>query len=248
MNHEQLKMGLTEIAEEQIPPGTDLWSQIARQLPAPEQGGRNRRSRTAILAIAATVFAFMLFFTVTPVGRSWADSIWQLFTPASSERIAIPTDDTYPTMQTFNTIEAAETFLGWEGVRFAADPTGVTLAFVEANRDTDSLRIVYETAGGQLVLSQGGEAIYADGEWESVPAEFIETVSINGATGEYVAGAFVAPDPTAAEAVWNPSVPLQRVRWQDGSRWFELMKQGDPGPLEYLDKAGLIELAEQLNK
>jgi hypothetical protein len=47
-------------------------------------------------------------------------------------------------------------------------------------------------------------------------------------------------------ATWNPDAPLLRLRWVQDGVWFEMTKTGNAEALDYLDQAGLIELAESL--
>jgi len=52
--------------------------------------------------------------------------------------------------------------------------------------------------------------------------------------------------PNETSATWNPDAPVLRLRWVKDGIWFEMAKFGDVVPIEYLDQAGLIELAESL--
>jgi hypothetical protein len=144
------------------------------------------------------------------------------------------------------TLEEAEIALGWDIREFAENPSGLSFSRVEVNLEGQFVSTHYEAEGGRLVLSQGFGDYSFDGDWESVPVDAVEPVMIGNASGEYVQGGFVAIDPEDSEATWNPNVAMQRLRWKEGDSWFEIMKQGDAYPIEYLDKAGLIALAENL--
>ena len=62
---------------------------------------------------------------------------------------------------------------------------------------------------------------------------------------EFAAGTFVVHEGEEA-ATWNPNAPVLRLRWVKDGVWFEMTKFGDVKAIEYLDQAGLTELAESL--
>jgi hypothetical protein len=86
---------------------------------------------------------------------------------------------------------------------------------------------------------------FVQSDWDRVPAEAVVPVKIEKLDGEFVEGTFVVPvDQTSA--VWNPSAPILRLRWVKNGIWFEMTKFGDVHAIEYLDRDGMIELAESL--
>jgi hypothetical protein len=60
-----------------------------------------------------------------------------------------------------------------------------------------------------------------------------------------VQGTFVVY-PGEILATWNPEAAIFRLRWLQNDIWFEIAKYGNVEEIEYLDQAGLIELAESL--
>lgn len=69
----------------------------------------------------------------------------------------------------------------------------------------------------------------------------VDTVQINGTTGEYTVGVWKAND--AGEWIWTNDPWLQRLRWQENGMAFELLYMGPP---EEITKADLIAIAESL--
>jgi hypothetical protein len=70
-------------------------------------------------------------------------------------------------------------------------------------------------------------------------------VKIKDLDAEYVQGAYVVyPGATAAE--WNPDAAILRLRWIEDGIWFEMAKFGGVESIAYLDKAGMIALAESM--
>jgi hypothetical protein len=63
--------------------------------------------------------------------------------------------------------------------------------------------------------------------------------------GEFARGTFVVYAGQTS-ATWNPNAHILRLRWVKDGIWFEMTKFGDAKAIEYLDQAGLIELAESL--
>jgi hypothetical protein len=70
-------------------------------------------------------------------------------------------------------------------------------------------------------------------------------VKIGELEGEFAQGTFVVY-PGETQATWNPEAAILRLRWVDDGIWFQMTKFGDVEAIEYLDQAGLVELAESL--
>lgn len=142
-------------------------------------------------------------------------------------------------------IKSAEEMVGFDVKEFPVDPQGLTFSSVEAISVLKEIIITYDVigGGGLLDFEQGIGAIQ-DGLWGEVPADAVEDVLIGNLPGEYVQGMFTSDG--SGEATWNPDAPVQRLRWQDGERWFSLEKNGDPYPIEYLRREEMITLAVSL--
>lgn len=80
-----------------------------------------------------------------------------------------------------------------------------------------------------------------------VPAEAVQSVTINGQPGEYVEGGFIMK-PGSQQFTWDSSMSMARLRWKDGDTWFEMTKPGTPEALKDLleEKESFIRLAESL--
>jgi hypothetical protein len=91
---------------------------------------------------------------------------------------------------------------------------------------------------------QSQEGFYQS-DWDSVPADAVVPVKIGELDGEFAQGTFVVY-PGDTTATWNPDAPIMRLRWVNNGVWFEMTKHGGVQPIEYLDLAGLIKLAESL--
>ena len=99
-------------------------------------------------------------------------------------------------------------------------------------------------AYGHLIIMQSQEGFYQS-DWDNVPADVVVPVKIGELDGEFAQGTFVVY-PEEITATWNPDASIMRLRWVNNGVWFEIAKHGDVHPIEYLDLAGLIKLAERL--
>jgi hypothetical protein len=70
-------------------------------------------------------------------------------------------------------------------------------------------------------------------------------LNIGELDGEFVRGRFVVYVGETV-ATWEPDASILRLRWVKDGIWFEMTKSGHAQAIEYLDQAGLIELAESL--
>lgn len=145
-------------------------------------------------------------------------------------------------------IALAELQVGFDAREFQAVPQGFVFAGVQSDAALRSLTINYDVfeGGGSLTLQQGeGDLLISTSSWGEVPASAIQKVEVNGNYAEFARGVFVVL-PGTASATWNADVPVERLRWSEGDRWFSLEKFGDTAPVEYLDKEAMIALAASL--
>lgn len=168
-------------------------------------------------------------------------------TPTPLPPLGIDCDD----LSVFNTypcqIARSETKVGFDAKELPVTPKGLAFKEAIANPVLQRLEINYivPQGGGYLTLAQGLGEFPPAGDWSAVPLEAIEEVLVNGQPAEYVEGYFAA-DAGANTVYWHDDMGVARLRWKEGERWFSLEKYGDPYPIEYLDKNGLIALAESL--
>lgn len=142
-------------------------------------------------------------------------------------------------------VAKAEAALKFDAREFPEVPRGYAFVDVQSNPTLNSMTINYQVVegGGYLTLGQGiGTIQQASSSWGEVSANAIERVSVGNQYGEYAQGQFVV-FPGATSATWEPTVPVFRLRWSEGDRWFALEKFGNTAPVEYLDKDQLIALA-----
>jgi hypothetical protein len=302
MNDKPIQRILQALADEAVPPETDLWPALrarigttaarrgVQHLPktvgvglnipagAPAAGAKEnpfkgtltmtptlfRQPRTRLLAIStlAALVTLAAWLLATPQGRVLAQNVWRFFNPAAADSFAVPEamgaaePSAGPTAVPPQFVAAAcaadlacqlgaaEAAVGFEALALE-DVPGLTWHYVEAFPESGTLRLGYTAqGGGGLVLSQSRGDLPAS-PWEAVPPEAAKAVQVNGQPAEYVEGTFVVMA-GATEATWNAGAPLQRLRWREGGVLYELSKMGDPEPLEYLDEAALIALAESL--
>lgn len=217
---------------------------------------KTRRLPRVALALLAVVALFALTLA-TPQGRSFAQEILQFFNRteetsfplAPSQMAPNPEQDTanQPTAEPPSplvTVAEAEAQAGFDAAELSAVPEGLT--FLGARLYGNTIHLEYETPdqGGHLTIAQSQEG-YNQSDWDSVPADNIVPVKIGELDGEFVQGTFVV-FPNATEATWNAEAPLLRLRWQKDGIWYEITKFGDTQPIETLDQAALIALAEDL--
>jgi hypothetical protein len=274
MNDKHIQQTLIQLAEDGVPADANLWPALRAQLAArtgpafaekgtpmlkPVTGGAWPLAARALGAATLTLLLLAAALLVTPQGRAWAQSVWQFFSVAPADSFAVqpvaPPQADAPTAvaPSVNAAEcgadlacqvrSAETLLGFTPVVPDEGFAGLTLQAVDAAGGI--LRLSYAAqGGGGLVLSQGQGDLTAS-RWDEVAAEAVEAVQVGDVPGEYVQGTFVVPAGSST-AIWNSDAVVLRLRWQQGDRYFELAKLGDPEHLEYLDKAALIALAETI--
>lgn len=266
MSDKKIQSILKDVMESEIPSAQiDLWLAVRADLAAGQslknpQGDRmNRKKYIPRLALALSL-ALLLVFFATPRGRTFAEGLLALFTPAEStafplEDSQVPPmepDEVSPTMEPPSpilSIADAEAQAGFSIAVFPEVPAGFEFLGVRLYGNNASLEYQAQGGGGHLALMQSREGYYqADGgsvPWDSVPAEAVVLVKIGDLDGEFARGMFVVY-PEQTEATWNPDAPVMRLRWADGGVWYELTKHGDVQPIEYLDMEAMIELAEGL--
>ena len=263
MDNKKIQAILQEALEEEVPSADiHLWPAVKSLVagkPTNPQGVPKmntpfmRRVPRVALAILAIVALFALILT-TPQGQSFAQSLWQFFSPAedtsiplSDTQIAVEPEKNNPTAEApapLITVAEAEAQVGFDVAELSFLPEGFD--YLGARLYGNVVNLEYQTPdlGGHLNISQFREG-YSESDWDSVPAEFIIPVKIGELDGEFVQGSFVVY-PNAVEATWNPEMAMWRLRWEKDGIYYEITKFGDVQAIEYLDQAGLIALAEDL--
>jgi hypothetical protein len=265
MEKQEIQSVLQDALEEEIPSSqVQLWpivkaNLVAGESPLNQQGVKmntiklQRTSR--LMFVILTLVVLLVIFLVTPQGRSFAQSILQFFSRA--EETTFPLDDSQIVSNEPETLQPtalppapllsvaeAEAQAGFDIAELPFIPHGFD--YLGARLYGEVINIEYETPGkgGHLIISQTQDG-FNQSEWDNVPAGEIASVKIGELEGEFVQGTFVVY-PGENFATWNPEAAILRLRWMQDDILFEITKYGNVEAIEYLDQAGLIELAESL--
>ena len=262
MDSKNIKSILQDALEDEVPASQiDLLPAVQSRLLAGrkfsnQQGERMNNIQTKRLAYSAIAFIALLVVTfATPQGRAFAQNVLQFFTRAEGSSFELEPSQIVPveTAQAEATaappspllsVAEAETQTGFDALELPAVPNG--FEFLGARLYGNAVSIEYQAqgGGGHIIIMQSPDG-FNQSDWDQVPAEAIIPVRIGDLDGEFTQGTFVVY-PNETSATWNPDAPLLRLRWVKDGIWFEMTKFGDVEPIEYLDKDGLIELAESL--
>jgi hypothetical protein len=263
MDNKNLKSILQDALEDQIPasqvnllPAVQA-RLVARKQSLVQQGEKMKKIRTRKLAFSAmAIVALLAVALITPQGRALAQSVLHLFTRAESDTLplqpwqmpaseVVQADATaLPPSQLITIISDAERLAGFDVAELASTPEGFTFLGARLYGNAISLEFEAQGGGGNLIIMQSRDG-YVQSDWDKVPADAISPVKIGEVDGEFVQGTFVvfAGD---TSATWNPEAAILRLRWVRDGVWFEMTKFGDVESIEYLDQAGLIELAKNM--
>jgi len=213
----------------------------------------HRRPGPAIVFLM--IVGLLVIAFITPQGRSLAQSIVQFFLRAESTTFPLQDsqimgnepDPSSPTAEPpgpLLSVAEAEAKAGFAAAEPPRMPEGFN--YLGARLYGNAISIEYEAhgSGGHLILMQSREG-FVQSDWDKVPANAIIPVKIGERDGEFVQGTFVVYAGETS-ATWNSDAPILRLRWMENGIWFELTKFGDVETIEYLDREGLIKLAESL--
>jgi hypothetical protein len=265
MKQMRIRSILQDALEEEIPSSqVKLWpavkaSLVAGKHPPLQQGGKmNAKPLRRIPRLAFVVSMMVLLVAValvTPEGRALSENILQLFRRAEGTRLPLQpsgamTREPNPAAPTARppapliSVAEAEAQAGFRAAVLPLVPDGFD--YFGARLYGKAIAIEYEARdwGGHLFIMQSQEG-FVQSDWDKVPADAIVPVRVGESDGEFAAGTFVV---YAGEtlATWNPNHPMLRLRWEKDGVWFEMTKFGDGKAIEYLDQAGMIDLAERL--
>ncbi len=214
------------------------------------------RVAAALGMIVLLVLGISIF---SPSFDTFAQRISQFFFPSESETITThidPREISHP-LERFNlSMAEAENLAGFPLKIPATLPAVFEFTGAAYDETRQAAILNYVTSDSQLVLRISQQPLGSS--YQSIsPAAQIESVEIGSFTGEYVAGGWMIPVPevksgfddhaiASTQAVWDPTVYLQTLRWADGAILFEIMFAGDPEHPEHLDKDELIAIATRL--
>jgi hypothetical protein len=148
------------------------------------------------------------------------------------------------------TVRLAEDLLGYsiKGVPVDSDLLVFSSLQVDKNQQKAMLSYGYLGYPGtdhSVWIQQGIGNFPLGSEWDQVPEEAVRAVQIGEYQGEYVQGAYIVR-PGATQATWTVEIPMARLRWKEGNRWYEIFKAGQPEGVTRMDQAGMSALAEML--
>ena len=264
MDDRNIKSILQGALEEEVPASQiDLLSAVQSRLVAGkqfshQQGARMIQRVMQHIAFSALAIALLLAITlVTPQGRAFAQNVLQLFRRADSKTFDLEASQIVPveTAQAEPTamppspmisIAEAEAQVGFDVLELPTVPAGFN--YLGARLYGNTVSVEYEALGhgGNLIITQSQDGYWqSDFDWDKVPEDAIVPVKIGEIDGEFVQGTFVVYSNNSV-ATWNPDAVMLRLRWLKDGIWFEMAKYGNVERIEYLDQAGMIELAESL--
>lgn len=205
--------------------------------------------------VLSMVVALLAVATLTPQGRVLSQSILQFFKQAESsifplspsQIVMSDPDPSAPTAMPpapLISVAEAEAQVGFEIAELPFVPEGFNYLGARLYGDAVSLEYETQNKGGHLHLMQSQEG-YLQSDWDKVPAHAAVPVQIGDLRGEFTQGTFVVYTGETV-ARWEPNAPILRLRWVQDGIWIEMTKTGNVEAIEYLDQAGLIELAESL--
>ena len=264
MDGKNIKSILQDALEDEVPASSvNLLPAVQSRLvtgkqQAIQQGEKMNNTSTRRLVFAAlTVAALTVISLATPQGRAFAQNLFQLFRRAESNSFELEPSQIGPieTAQVESTamppsstisVAEAEAQVGFDVLELPSTPAGFN--YLGSRLYANSVSIEYEERGqgGMLIITQSRDGYWqSEAGWDKVPSEAIVSIKIGDVDGEFAKGMFVVY-PNETSATWNPDASVLRLRWVDNGIWFEMTKFGNVVSIEYLDQAGMIELAESL--
>lgn len=135
---------------------------------------------------------------------------------------------------------AATGFIPWQ---FEKAPEG--LGFKSLYYQPGMIAIWYGGGQGDTGVIQSSTDFTSGetSEWFSVPADAVQKLTVADQPAEYVNGDFTI-QPGQDHGTWQPGVDYIRLRWKNGSYWFQIVKWGEP----HMKPEELAELAGTLTK
>ncbi len=140
----------------------------------------------------------------------------------------------------------AEAEAGFEIRSFPADRLKVIFDFLYVDRNLPEVLLSFHADGVFYQINQGlGEFPSSCPEpWCGVAEDAVQAVKVGPYPAEYAAGHWVSqPNSPNAGKWWYSEDPYYRLRWKEGSRWFEISVE--QAPKEGM-KEKLIDFAENL--
>ncbi len=265
MDRKEIKSIIQDAVENEIPTSEiDLWKTVKASLveKQTQQGATMNttkpRGMSRFVYVTMVIAALLMLTILTPQGRAFAQTLFQLFIRAGQDRYPLQAWQMTPPVQTSlespfkYSVQEAESLAGYDILSPVDVPSG--MVFVGASYD-EKYHIVAQAFGQsadtlELSLWQqpleyyhpcGDISNYCDnmlgGNLAGASAD-IQTVQIGNLTGEYVEGVWNLTD---NGPVWEPTPYAKTLRWKNDTLIFELVYNGID-----LTRDDLVKLAESI--
>jgi hypothetical protein len=248
MDNNNIKSILQDALEEQIPASQiNLLPAVQSRLVAgkksyQQQGENMNKNRTKRLVLSAlTVIVVLATALITPQGRAWAQEVIQLFIRTEQDRYPLQPWQMTPPVQSSESpfslsVQDAESLAEYDVLSPIEIPVG--MKFIGASYDRTH-HIVAQAFGHEANIElslwqQPLEYNQACGDISNFcdnmlgqnlvgASENIDTLQINGLTGEYVEGTWNLTD---NGPVWESYPYIKTLRWRTNKMIFELVYMG----------------------
>jgi hypothetical protein len=246
-----------------LTPGARLDRRLANAPWTPQAIARRR----FVNATLFTVLAFAFLIAATPPGRAFAQSVLRYFVrtendtrPVPTLTLATPNADSVdpfsitrlPFEKTCGDIYHAHCSLSEIRaiVTFPVNGLGETvedLTFVGATGGPEQVMLVYmgESVNGSLIISVGPVTTAEQRPLQVAASAEVEPVSINGAAGEYVQGAWYSVGVNNGVS-WTADPFVQTLRWEMDSIGYTMTFHAAKDTGILLDKPAMLYMAENM--
>lgn len=246
-------------------PSRDFYLKMAG---APWRRSANRERRLRIpawgtITTAAIVLSILLIGTLAmPSLQAVAQQIMHYFVPAQEDQRSIEMTVPYPgdsgdfgTPEYFSlNLSQAKAQVDFPLAQLQQLPLGWIFSGAHYEASLNSITLRYQVNESTLYLTE--RPADAVEEYSSVGASApVETVTVGEVTGEYVLGGWhltsegsspietgVPGTQISLDIYWDPELPQQTLRWEQGEIVYEIRFAGKP----LLSKEAMIEIAESL--
>jgi hypothetical protein len=214
-----------------------------------------------VAAIFFFVFVLSTSFALSTSIRAAAKQLMIYFLPESADQldliVMIPSSSSSPVISSrsdFNLTPAqAMQQAGYEILEINLPNAGLSLVGAQFYPQNHAITLLYEGEGYRLYLTQRQQSRMAD-VFSIGASASVEHLVLRNQQAEYVSGGWKLVTPLSIEAqqkpgtqvnleaVWDPSLPQQTLRWWENGIIVELRTNGSRSP----DKNSLLDLAEGL--
>ena len=206
-------------------------------------------------AIGVVLLIVLGISLLSPSLNTVAQRFTQFFLPSPDSHAdwaIAPLETSHPTERFNLTISEAEDLAGFKMVIPSSVPAGFVLKGAAFDALREAIILHYTTDSKGLVLRISQQQI--DSDYQAIgPEAVVEKVAVGRYGGEYVGGGWMIPEvesgldatqsPNTPQVVWDENVNLQTLRWSDGEYLYEIILAGSSRRPGYLDKDGLVALA-----